>query len=50
MGIYVYIEGTIAKGYEIEMLKDVIKKLENGEDNFTIKYNYGQGEIRVETE
>ena len=50
MGIYVTINGAIAKHYEIQMLKEVIEKLERGEENFTIKYPYGQGEIKVTTE
>lgn len=49
MGIYVKIEGYIAKGYEISMLKELIKKLEQGEKNFTIKFPYAQGEIKVES-
>ena len=49
MGIYVKIEGNIAKGYEISMLKELIEKLEKGEKNFTIKGAYGQGEIKVES-
>lgn len=49
MGMYVKIEGYIAKGYEISMLKELIEKLEQGEKNFTMKRAYGQGEIKVES-
>ena len=49
MGIYVKIEGNIAKGYEISMLKELIEKIEQGEKNFIIKRPYGQGEIKVES-
>lgn len=50
MGIYVKIEGSIAKGYEIEILKEVVQKLEKGEKSFTMKYVNGIGEIKVTTE
>lgn len=50
MGIYVKINGIIAKGYEVDMLNEVIERLKNGEKSFKIKYPYGQGEIEVTTD
>lgn len=49
MGIYVEINGTFAKGYEISFLEEVIERLKNGEENFTINGQWGQGDVEVKT-
>ena len=50
MGIYVYINGVISKGYEIGILEEVLEKLKNGETDFTVHYPYGQGKVEVKTD
>ena len=50
MGIKIKIEGEIQKGYEIDILKEVIKGFEKGEKDFNVIYPYGQGYVTVTTE
>lgn len=50
MGQYLHIDATIAKGYEIEFLKELISRLENGETDFEMKWDYGQGDADVTLE
>lgn len=49
MGTYINIKAEIAKGYEIQFLKELIERLEKGETDFRMKWPYGQGTANVNT-
>lgn len=50
MGQYINIKANIARGYEISFLKELISRLENGETDFTMQWDYGQGKAVVNLE
>lgn len=50
MGIYINIQATASKGYEIALLKEIIALLEKGMTDFKVELEYGQGEAEVSTD